>query len=500
MEYVTEQLPEKHYERNLNHNYMIIREENPETDYGYQVRMLTDNQIKGLLPVSLRVENGVEHFYYEIQSKQTFERIYERKNISYKELRFILRSFLDLEKNLQNYLLSYDYVIIDPSFLFMDMEKQEVNFVYYPGYQQDARCGFIQLIDYMLTKTDHTDEKAVVLIYKLYRYTRNENFVLSEVSRFLEDMPSEIQLSKELAGQQIPKNMSLTGSGVESPWSSELIQTEVPSGRNITESWNQKSEKSEPQKVFEAESEEVLEKRQKKHTGRGIPSQILMFISIAISMILLAVLAAEKWLELILLQAKTEMFVFAGIIVFAGLGIVFNIMAAAQKKADGQVEEESLEKLDKKISNPIQYRQITPVIPAMPKQTELCKPERDRPMPESSTYQFFGTPGETMIMNEETEGYVLRGCDGNSFEYRLDHFPVLIGRMKPYVDVVFDDHSVSKMHAKLEKRGDTVFLEDMNSTNGTKKNGESIAINESVPLMPGDEILFGKVKLRYCTG
>lgn len=490
------QLPEKTYERNLNHNYMIIKDEDTSTDYGYQVKMLTDNHIDGLLPVSLHVENGIEYFWYQIQSKQTLERIYERKNISYEELQVIMKSFLQLEKNLQSYLLSYDSVIIDPSFLFMDMEAREVHFVYFPGYCQDARCCFLELIEYLLTKTDHGDERAVMLVYKLYRYSRNDNFILSEIGELLEESP-EMQLSNELKEQKIPKSTTLTAVGMESPWSGELGNKDTDSYYHERDQWMQM--KNEIKYEVHAQEDRQINSESDKVEESGLSTRALMVVSIIFSMILLGILAADKWLEIIGLTAKTEMFVFAGIIVFAVLGIVFNLMTVARSKTASEKEQGTIsiqeptdhnvrsmpayqsEPKPVAVQNPIQYRQITPT------QT-----------PGSNRYQFFGTAGETIIMDEQQGNHLLRGCDGNHFEYKIEHFPVLIGRMKPYVDVAFDDKSVSKMHAKIEERGGMVFLQDMNSTNGTRKNGEVIAMNESVPLESGDEIIFGKVKMKYC--
>ena len=58
------------------------------------------------------------------------------------------------------------------------------------------------------------------------------------------------------------------------------------------------------------------------------------------------------------------------------------------------------------------------------------------------------------------------------------------------------DDSVSRLHARLEKQGERILLTDMNSTNGTYKNGLRMEPSETVEIEPGDEIRFGK--LNYC--
>ena len=67
---------------------------------------------------------------------------------------------------------------------------------------------------------------------------------------------------------------------------------------------------------------------------------------------------------------------------------------------------------------------------------------------------------------------------------------VTIGRSSENL-IVIDDPSVSGRHAQLHQVGETYHLQDLDSTNGTRVNGEKIT---SVALKVGDRIRFGKVE------
>lgn len=72
-----------------------------------------------------------------------------------------------------------------------------------------------------------------------------------------------------------------------------------------------------------------------------------------------------------------------------------------------------------------------------------------------------------------------------------------IGKKKEEVDLVLEDASISRMHARITREGEDYFLEDINSTNGTFKNGLRLQPYEKKRLQEEDEIMLGKVGLTF---
>lgn len=76
--------------------------------------------------------------------------------------------------------------------------------------------------------------------------------------------------------------------------------------------------------------------------------------------------------------------------------------------------------------------------------------------------------------------------------------PVLsLGKKKDEVDVVLEDSSVSRIHARIVQEGADYYLEDLNSTNGTYKNGLRLQPYEKRKLDTGDELKCGRVVLIF---
>jgi pSer/pThr/pTyr-binding forkhead associated (FHA) protein len=80
-------------------------------------------------------------------------------------------------------------------------------------------------------------------------------------------------------------------------------------------------------------------------------------------------------------------------------------------------------------------------------------------------------------------------------ERELDSSAVILGRA-PENDLVLDtDEFASVQHAKIEPRRDGVWVEDLESTNGTFVNG--VKLTRPRKLASGDVIRVGETDLRY---
>jgi len=73
----------------------------------------------------------------------------------------------------------------------------------------------------------------------------------------------------------------------------------------------------------------------------------------------------------------------------------------------------------------------------------------------------------------------------------------LVGSQRDEADGIILDDTVSRIHARITREGDGYYLEDMNSTNGTYRNGEALNYKEKVKLEKNDRISFAKQQYRF---
>jgi pSer/pThr/pTyr-binding forkhead associated (FHA) protein len=78
-------------------------------------------------------------------------------------------------------------------------------------------------------------------------------------------------------------------------------------------------------------------------------------------------------------------------------------------------------------------------------------------------------------------------------EVQLTKDRTSLGR-RPYNDIVIDNLAVSGEHAVLQMTGNEVYLEDLNSTNGTYINGKAV---KKQLLANNDTVEIGKYKIKF---
>lgn len=80
-------------------------------------------------------------------------------------------------------------------------------------------------------------------------------------------------------------------------------------------------------------------------------------------------------------------------------------------------------------------------------------------------------------------------------EVQITKDKTTLGR-RPYNDIVIDNLAVSGEHAVLQMIGNDVFIEDLNSTNGTYLNGKAV---KKQLLSHNDTVEIGKYKIKFLT-
>ncbi len=357
------------YKRDMNRNYMILLQL---SQSDYQLKMMSTNQIKGLLPAHTSAFNGVEEIYYDISSRQPVTRLYAKKELKQDDMRVILRSANDLLEEIKRFLLDGSNVLFSPEFCYCNPESGKTEWVFYPGNHKE--CSFMELAEFFIERVDHSDSKAVDMAYRFFKKAKEDNFVLSEFMK-------------------------------------EIV----------------------PESTFE-ESIEVTET------------------------------------------------------------INYETMVIKEPEVEIKRPLTLVEKIQNYIKEKFEHRKLLP---------EQTIPE-SMMVQRNDIWENYGLDesysGETLVMGvqHEAEQRHLKSIMRGSVEcISLAKLPCILGKMPECSDVVLKDKSISRMHAKIFEENGELFLQDLNSTNGSFLNGLQLETNEILKIKIGDEIGFGNLRYRY---
>ncbi len=503
------------YKRELSHSYLVMEDIPEELAGHYQYRMILRNRIPGLLVSSERYMEGRACLYYDISSRQSLEQLYLSARIGMKEIRGIIDNLAQVLDSMSEYLLEERFLILEPEYIYMDLETEQLFFLYYP-FLEENKMGtrYLPLAEFFLEHVDHREEMAVSAAYQFYKMSKAESFMVGSFRTFLEKgMREEKEQGEARAGAgkseiwgveyQNTKYQGIkydyqgrygTGRAVscfyeeEGPyeygaysdeeWELEKREDgwqkggEPENGRRQSGEQKNKEQKNRKRKDKDRKGKD-RESRERKRSGAIalLVVTAVLFLLICIGIWYLRPEGGKKIAGFVLLAAD-------------GLFLLICLWRATAEGPDEAEEEEPEEELPE--SNDVFWEEYAP-----PGGEELEGPtvylsrsgtESVCPDPEYRRPRLTGMPDEP---------------DGRKTEYSLERLPVLVGKQKSRAQILLSDASVSRIHARfVEQKGKTALI-DLNSTNGTFVNGLRLEQEEVAVLEDGDELCFGNVRMKY---
>lgn len=423
------------YKRDLNHNYLILSQECREADELHK-KMLLNNKIYGLIPCSVRYVDEKEKYYYEISSKQTMEQVYTVKKMSYEELKQFFIQLQTITKELEKYLLDSGRLILDLKHIYWDLGKEQICLVYFPHERGELREKTVRLAEELIERTDHKDERAVNIVYRFYEQAGEDNFSFQSWTEYLEQDRSE--------KEKLPRE--------ELQFRDEQEERENEAQEAPIQKYD------EAPYVFRQTDEEKEEEK---------PDTVKMLLFTA------AVTAAAAggflYLFRTFILTSAEIVILGGAITAAVCGISFILWKRKEGKGPARQQEETAE--------------AAPVF-----RTEQRVEERGPQDGETVCLAVSGWEQERCL-----EGRVR----GRELTIPIDSCPFVLGKLEERVSYVLSDVSVSRLHAEFTEEKGVLYLRDLNSRNGTFKNGLRLEGDEKAEVRPGDEIKIGRLLFIY---
>ena len=428
------------FRRGMEHNYLIIKYENEDglrEPNDYQTYMLMENHIRNMLELQVRRNDGAYEYQYEISSLQPLARVFEHRLAGFDDIRRIILGIIAAFRNAHEYMLDDNCIVLNPEYIYTDIETGELKLLIYPYYSSSINESFMSLAEFILDKTDHNENKAVMLAYDFFKMVRSEAFTLSGLDTLVEKIDNDKSEKSDNFENKVRKfdneiyEENETNENDGFGFGTNRNETMGNVHKNLWDDFDETEEEyREP--VKEKKSIFASLKAKSKKTSKNMPP-------------------------------------------FTSKGISSEI----SKKEDKNNKEFDYEDYD------YHYNQEDESI--TDNNAEKSNGTYGKTVLLSKEDTNVNSGAGILVYSE---GHKEKTID-------LSVLPLTIGKVSSCVDVVINDSSVSRMHATVFREDGMIKIKDLDSTNGTYVNSIMLSDGENMPLEKGDEIKLGKVILEY---
>lgn len=175
---------EVRYRNDLYGNYMLIEIPISVGAGQYAFKMLEKNKIPGVLFCKERMEDGKAYWHVDISKKKNLIQEYKEKEMQLEDMIVIFQQMIPILEELRTYLLSENMVVMDPEYMFRDLEAESLYLLILPWNTEERSLQ--KLAEFFLEKINHKDENAVNAAYQFYRQQSQSQFSLYQFLPVLE--------------------------------------------------------------------------------------------------------------------------------------------------------------------------------------------------------------------------------------------------------------------------------------------------------------------------
>lgn len=471
------------YFRELKHNYLIAKDlglDKSNCD-SYQVRIVRNGNLKGFVPCDIRTINNEYFLYYEINSLQSIKDRFSSKGMGLQQL---VRLFSDLKaalESLSEYLLGIENIVLDAGSIFTDLSTGEFYFLYCPFGNQGK--DFASFIDELFDLVDHDDEAAVEMVYSCSESAQADAVLVLDLVKKMTESKKQVERREEKIQTQ---------------------ELEAPSEDYLSFDYEEESLDEDYKVPDKGEKKRFVGKRDL--SGKAQILFAFLFFGLLAAMVFIRmnfILSDEENILSVIVMLVSAV---TGIVAFLsgikdytkGSGKLFS-HKNTKAELESDSEDDDLDDIDI-YDNPVAEGGYQEMPASTWDDYDYSEENIDMDTYKKPISVSSGLKGsdETVVLSMEDQGereFTLysRNTD-KTLRIGLGKLPLTIGKMEGCVDNVISDKSISRIHCRFSKNAEgKILLRDLNSTNGTFKNGLRLNPQEDSFIEEGDEVRIGRI-------
>lgn len=481
------------YCKDMQKQYLILQQtedadEEQKRATDFSVKMLLNNEIRGVLTFELRMIDNAAHYYYDITGRQSLKQLSEGRALSYRTISRVLEQLLYTARSSGEYFLNPDDFVFGEEFIFLSAASEEVMLVHAPGYATDARKQLGSLAEFLMEKLDYKEEAAVLLVYQFHKACTEPDCTFRELLEVIEERKQQIsrqqkgenekrqrqpeekpepeaEKRREQAWEQLEeKTRQKAQERKKSVWEQTEAEKKTKQQEEQTEKKWEPSD-AEKSKQLKGAKQKEREKREKSWREEGEQAaqkavaghRLLLCACIFAMSQIVGVFLYQKGYFVSFVTEKWNLKIIGIYSVLAGAMFVVLIRELVRFLRLQKQEELELDKT---------------VCVRLPQEPEM--PQRQ----------------------ESIYGYLIPEQAEQEKEICIRELPCFIGKSRQNNMGICENRAVSRYHARIDRIEGSFYVTDLHSTNGTFINQREIPTDERCEIKDRDTISFANVSYR----
>ncbi len=479
---------EMEYVRELDRVYLVPGELEIDEDE-YVLQMALRGRLPGVLPLTVFGKDGKKSLRADVTACASISSRFQHTPLSGSDLRKILSAVRDTAAKMPALLMSVRDLYLDPDCIFLSAGGDEVLLCYIPHISSREADSVRLLSEFLLKKTDHTDQQAAALAYSLYNQVFAESYDLSDILSKLfsgAESPAAGSGTYSAESQRFSPGHNSTsatsGSGsysassargpaggtgseyspgrfdYEDASSSPVRKLPPPNRRKGAKSGRRAGIQSGRKKAYRADA---------RRSGQSRKASVSKKTLIVAAVILSAACTAAVVFRMDLTQICGMGFLCASLI-----WIIHSSMEKHSNEMRNYWFDEEEDQSDDRF-----YQSL---------RKELYAEDAMNVPDERTHFLHAQGPSPTLVSLQKDR----------SPDITLEQDLLILGKSRSQADIILPGDTISRKHARIERRIDGYYVTDLFSTNGTFLDGHRLESGQAVALKDGAQLTFATLGYR----
>ncbi|MDO5154364.1 MAG: DUF6382 domain-containing protein [Eubacteriales bacterium] len=423
---------------------------NPEWVQGYVGTLMQYHVVPYMLPFELRQMNEECELYYRLQYRTTVKAVLGHLQFNRRRVHHLIESIVGVLQMAEEYMFAPELVLWKAEYIFIEADTGKLQFCYYPDEQLDEneRGNIRDFLRDVIEVMDKKDEDTMMCLLSFYHLITEPDCTLQKLRGYL--MKLEAKPLKQIR---------------ENP---DMVAVVAEENEMKYEKVKKRKEKKQEASI----SEEAEETRGEK---------LIKWMVVAVATINIAFI--------ILLIANVLTYDYIRYLI-GSMGVLVVITIIYMNMSKEETPDEMMQHY---------FENVEQTVPRYDDEKVVVHPASDEYEDDVETYgetsllRISDMSFERQTVKEEKHGPLILSS------FMKERYPTIhidsstvVGCMQAGCNYLLKERGISRMHAKLMRKNDGLYVLDLNSTNGTYLNGEILESGEEYILEEGDIIAFAK--------